>query len=77
LIDDTAWIAPGAVVVGDGTIDAQTTVRDVAVLRAERERNHLGPGSNGQDGAGVHPDPGIPVSLGEGVSVGHGAVLLG
>jgi carbonic anhydrase/acetyltransferase-like protein (isoleucine patch superfamily) len=76
-IDDTAWIARGAVVVGDVTIEAQTSVWYAAVLRADLERIHLGPGSNVQDGAVVHADPGFPVVVGERVSVGHGAILHG
>jgi carbonic anhydrase/acetyltransferase-like protein (isoleucine patch superfamily) len=51
--------------------------RDAAVLRAEFEPIEIGAGTNIQDGAVVHVDPGFPATIGAGVSVGHNAVLHG
>ena len=48
-----------------------------AVLRADRDSISIGAGSNLQDNVTVHCDPGAPVTLGSGVSVGHAAVLHG
>jgi carbonic anhydrase/acetyltransferase-like protein (isoleucine patch superfamily) len=47
------------------------------VLRADIESVTIGAGSNIQDGAVLHADPGYPARLGSDVSVGHGAVLHG
>jgi carbonic anhydrase/acetyltransferase-like protein (isoleucine patch superfamily) len=48
-----------------------------AVLRADRDRIVLGKGSNLQDNVVVHGDPGSPALIGEGVSVGHSAIVHG
>lgn len=72
-----AWVAPGATVVGAVRLGAKASVWYGAVLRADRERIDIGPGCNIQDGCVVHADPGFPVSLGAGVSVGHRAVVHG
>ena len=47
------------------------------VVRADTEAITIGPRSNLQDGVVVHADPGFPVTVGAGVSVGHRAVLHG
>ncbi|RTH11439.1 gamma carbonic anhydrase family protein, partial [Thermus scotoductus] len=48
-----------------------------AVVRGDLERVVIGPGSNVQDGAVLHADPGFPCLLGAGVTVGHRAVVHG
>lgn len=48
-----------------------------AVLRADQERITVGERSNVQDAVVMHADPGLPLTVGDGVSVGHGAVLHG
>lgn len=77
VVDPTAWIADTATVVGDVSIGAGTGVFYGAVLRADTEAVSVGAGSNLQDNATVHSDPGAPARVGDGVSVGHGAVLHG
>lgn len=72
-----AWIAPGAHVVGQVTIAAQCGVWFGAVVRGDNEPIHVGQGSNVQEGAVLHTDPGFPLSIGEGVTVGHQAMLHG
>ena len=72
-----AWIAPGAFVIGDVTLEAEASVWYGAVLRGDGDSIRIGAGSNLQDNAVVHTDPGFPVTVGTGVSVGHGAVLHG
>jgi carbonic anhydrase/acetyltransferase-like protein (isoleucine patch superfamily) len=47
------------------------------VLRADGDAITVGAGSNVQDGCVVHADPGFPASIGDGVVVGHGAVVHG
>ncbi|MBS46147.1 MAG: gamma carbonic anhydrase family protein [Nocardioides sp.] len=72
-----AWVAPGAVVVGDVTLGAQASVWYTAVLRGDGDAISVGERSNVQDGCVLHTDPGFPVRMGSGVSVGHRAVLHG
>jgi carbonic anhydrase/acetyltransferase-like protein (isoleucine patch superfamily) len=76
-VDAGAWIAPGAHVAGQVTIAAQCGVWFGAVVRGDNEPIHIGQGSNVQEGAVLHTDPGFPLSIGEGVTVGHQAMLHG
>jgi len=73
----TAWVAPGAVVAGRVTLGADASVWYQTVVRADLDTITIGAGSNLQDGVVVHADPGFPVTVGVGVSVGHRAVLHG
>ena len=76
-LTETTWIAPTASVVGEVTIGADSGVFYGAVLRADLETITIGAGSNVQDTAVIHADPGHPARIGNGVSIGHGAVLHG
>jgi carbonic anhydrase/acetyltransferase-like protein (isoleucine patch superfamily) len=76
-IDADAWVAPGAVVVGTARLLARSSVWFGAVIRADGDSVELGEGSNLQDGCVMHTDPGFPLVVGAGVSVGHRAVLHG
>lgn len=76
-VDDGAWVAPGAVLVGHVTLRPHSSVWYNCVLRAEYEPIELGEGSNLQDNVSCHVDRGFPLTIGRGVSVGHGAVLHG
>ena len=76
-IDPTCWIAPGAVVVGDVTLEALVSVWFHASLRGDTTPVHVKTRSNIQEGAVFHADPGYPCLVGEGVTVGHGAILHG
>jgi len=76
-IDDTAWLAPTATVVGSARIEAQASVFYGAVIRADMAEVRLGAGSNLQDNVVVHTDTGYPTHIGAGVSVGHAAVVHG
>lgn len=73
----TAWVAPTATVCGDVTLGAQANVWYSAVLRADQEQITIGKGSNIQDNAVVHGDAGNDVTVGDYVTVGHGAILHG
>jgi carbonic anhydrase/acetyltransferase-like protein (isoleucine patch superfamily) len=74
---ETAWVAPGATLVGAVRLAAGSSVWFGAVLRADGDSIEIGAGSNVQDGAVLHTDPGFPIVLGAGVTVGHRAVLHG
>ena len=76
-IDSTAFVAPNATLVGAVTLGARSSVFYGAVVRGDRDTIVVGADSNLQDNVTVHCDPGAPVTVGSGVSVGHGAVLHG
>ena len=77
-IDPSAYIAPGAVLVGDVTIGAGVSIWFGCVLRGDDQSITVGDGSNVQDGTVVHVtlDTG-PTVIGQNVTVGHGARLHG
>jgi len=76
-VDPAAWIAPTASVVGGVTLGAGASVWYGAVLRADDETVTVGRDTNIQDGAVLHADAGFPCTLGDRVSVGHGAIVHG
>lgn len=76
-VDDSAWIAPNATLVGNVTVGSEASVFYGAVLRGDTDAITLGARSNLQDNVVVHCDSGVPTSIGSGVSVGHGAVVHG
>jgi carbonic anhydrase/acetyltransferase-like protein (isoleucine patch superfamily) len=76
-IHPQAWIAPGAVVVGDVTLGQGTSVWYGAVVRADDEPIIVGAGCNIQDLCCLHADPGEPAVLEDNVSLGHRAVVHG
>jgi len=73
----SAWIAPGAYVVGDVHLGEESSVWYGAVLRGDTEPIRIGAGTNVQDGCVLHADPGYPAIVGEGCVVGHNAVVHG
>ncbi|MBF6330342.1 gamma carbonic anhydrase family protein [Nocardia transvalensis] len=76
-IDDSAWVAPNATVIGRVRLAEQVGVWYGAVLRGDIEDISVGAGTNIQDGCVLHADPGFPLTVGTGVSVGHNAILHG
>jgi carbonic anhydrase/acetyltransferase-like protein (isoleucine patch superfamily) len=76
-IDDDAFVAPTAVVVGAVTMGAESSIWYGAVARADHETIEIGERSNIQDGSTLHSDPGSPLVVGRGVTVGHNVVLHG
>jgi carbonic anhydrase/acetyltransferase-like protein (isoleucine patch superfamily) len=76
-IDDEAFVAPTAVVVGAVTMGPRSSIWYGAVARADAEVIEIGADSNIQDGCTLHSDPGFPLVVGERVSVGHRVVLHG
>ncbi len=73
----SAWIAPGATVVGDVELGEESSVWYGAVLRGDTEPIRVGARTNVQDGCVLHADPGFPAVLGERCVVGHGAIVHG
>lgn len=77
LVAKDAWIAPTATVVGHVELGRQVSVWFGAVIRGDVEPVRIGAGSNVQDLCCLHADPGLPCTLGERVTVGHGAIVHG
>jgi len=77
VIDKSVYLARGSVVTGDVTIGEGCGIWYNAVIRGDEDSVVIGPGSNIQDNAVIHVDRGYPVRIGEGVTVGHGAILHG
>lgn len=77
VIHDTAYVAPGSTVIGRVELHENASVWPGAVLRGDNEPIRIGKGSNVQDGAVMHTDPGCPLQVGENVTVGHQAMLHG
>ena len=76
-VHPSAFIAPSADVIGQVILKENASVWFGAVLRGDNEPITIGPDSNVQDGAVLHTDPGSPLTLGRGVTVGHQAMLHG
>lgn len=75
-IHPTAWIAPGAVVIGDVHIGARTNVWFGCVIRGDVAPIRIGERTNIQDGTVVHVTRKIgPTHIGSGVTIGHSALL--
>ena len=71
------WIAPDAVLIGRVRIEEEASVWFGAVLRGDNEFITVGARANIQDGAVLHTDPGFPLEIGAGCTIGHGAILHG
>jgi carbonic anhydrase/acetyltransferase-like protein (isoleucine patch superfamily) len=72
-----AWVAATAVVIGDVQLAAGASLWPTAVARGDVCSIVVGEGSNVQDGAVLHGDPGQPVTIGADVTIGHRAVVHG
>ncbi len=76
-VAESAFVAPGAYVVGAVYLGEESSVWYGAVLRGDTEPIHIGARTNIQDGCVLHADPGYPATVGEGCVVGHNAVVHG
>jgi len=74
-IDPTAYVAEGAVVMGDVRLGPLSSVWPMSVLRGDIETIELGEGSNIQDGTIVHLADDLGVKIGRYVTVGHAAMI--
>ena len=76
-IHPSAFIAPSAELIGNVLVAQNASVWFGAVLRGDIEAVTVGEGSNIQDGAVLHTDPGFPCTLAARVTVGHRAIVHG
>jgi carbonic anhydrase/acetyltransferase-like protein (isoleucine patch superfamily) len=72
-----AYVAETATVLGRVTLASRASVWFGAVVRGDNDDIVIGAGSNVQDGAVLHVDPGFPMRIGARVSIGHQAMLHG
>jgi carbonic anhydrase/acetyltransferase-like protein (isoleucine patch superfamily) len=74
-IDDSAYVAEGAVVIGAVTLGLNTSVWHNAVMRGDINTIEIGEGSNVQDGTVVHLSDDFGVKVGKYVTIGHSAMV--
>ncbi|WP_040624815.1 gamma carbonic anhydrase family protein [Moraxella macacae] len=73
----TGWIAESAQVIGDVVLGENVSVWFGAVIRGDNCTIHIGDDTNIQENCVIHTDAGIQVHIGQGVTVGHLAMLHG
>mgnify|MGYP000284645207 FL=1 len=76
-IEDSAWVADNAQVIGDVHMAADSSVWFSSVVRGDTATIRIGEGTNIQDGSVLHADVGIPLTIGKHVTVGHMVQLHG
>ena len=74
VIPASCYIAPEATIIGQVTLGERVTVMSGAVIRGDNEPIVIGDDSNVQEGCVLHTDPGLPTTVGKGVTVGWGLV---
>ncbi len=75
--DGSAWVAPSADLIGDVRLGEGASIWFGVVIRADNTPIIIGPRSNVQEQVAIHSDEGIPCTIGEGVTIGHQAMLHG
>lgn len=76
-IHESTYVAEDATVIGKVVLREGASVWPQAVLRGDNEVIDIGAGSNVQEGAVLHTDPGFPLAVGDNVTIGHQAMLHG
>ena len=76
-IADNAYVAPSAQVIGNVKMADHSSVWFGAVIRGDNDLIEIGARTNIQDNSVLHTDPGIPLTIGDGVIVGHRVMLHG
>ncbi|MFY0637218.1 gamma carbonic anhydrase family protein [Maricaulis maris] len=74
---DEYWVAESAEVMGRVILEAGASVWYGAIIRGDNDPITIGENSNVQDGAVLHTDEGVPLTVGKGVTIGHQAMLHG
>lgn len=76
-IHESAFVADTATIIGEVVLGENTSVWAGVAIRGDNEPITIGEGSNVQEGSVLHADPGFALNIGEGVSIGHQAMLHG
>ena len=74
---DNVFVADNAKVIGDVILEDESSVWFGVTLRGDNDTITIGKQTNVQDGSVFHTDPGIKLTLGQGVTVGHQVMLHG
>lgn len=77
IIAEDAWVAPGCHVIGDVALETRSSIWFGSTLRGDNERITIGAGTNVQENCVLHTDMGFPLTIGEGCTIGHKAMLHG
>ena len=75
--EESIWIAPDATVLGKVKLGRQSGIWFGAALRGDNETITIGASSNVQEHCVLHTDPGFPLTVGKGCTIGHRAILHG
>ncbi|EEX16134.1 transferase hexapeptide repeat containing protein [Citreicella sp. SE45] len=76
-IDDSAWVAPDANLIGKVVLEEAASVWFGSTLRGDNEEIRVGAGSNVQENVVCHTDMGYPLVIGPGCTIGHKVMLHG
>lgn len=76
-IDASAYVFDSATVIGTVVLGARVSIWPYATLRGDNEPIVIGDDSNVQECAVLHTDPGVPLTVGRSVTIGHQAMLHG
>ena len=76
-VADGVYVAPSADVIGSVSLGSRSSVWFGAVLRGDNDQISVGARSNIQDNTVIHVDAGVPVTIGDDVSVGHSVAIHG
>src|SRR5450759_5375354 len=76
-VSDSAWVADSAQVMGSVELNDEVSVWFGVVIRGDTETIQIGRRTNIQDLSVLHADAGMPLTVGEGVTVGHKVMLHG
>lgn len=76
-IHESAWVADNAQIVGRVTLSEGSSAWFGVVIRGDTESITIGRGTNVQDNSVLHVDQGVPLTIGDNVSVGHQVMLHG
>lgn len=76
-IAQDSWVAPDANVIGNVRVEEGASVWFGTTIRGDNEPIVIGKGSNVQENTVMHTDPGCPLTIGEGCTIGHKAMLHG
>jgi carbonic anhydrase/acetyltransferase-like protein (isoleucine patch superfamily) len=76
-LGDGAWVAENATVIGDVELGPNASVWFGVVIRGDTDTIRIGANSNVQDGSVLHADLGVPLTIGDNVTIGHQVMLHG
>ncbi len=76
-VHDSVYVAQSAEIIGDVHLAQGVSIWSGVVIRGDSETIRIGQGSNVQDLAMLHADEGVPLTIGEGVTIGHQVMLHG